>query len=122
MDLRSIRQSNAGSYLKVFDNFKGLGHCKQKDLYISYTNLVIFKKFNLRCIMEAVVKAKKIGGSIAVLIPKRIVNEERILADDTLKIRVEKTADLSFLWGRGKYIKKSTAKIMKEIDQGEIDE
>ena len=72
--------------------------------------------------MEAVVKAKKIGGSIAVLIPKRIVNEERILADDTLKIRVEKTADLSFLWGRGKYIKKSTAKIMKEIDQGEIDE
>ncbi|MBI2659211.1 hypothetical protein HYX05_03900 [Candidatus Woesearchaeota archaeon] len=72
--------------------------------------------------MDAVVKAKKIGGSIAILIPKKIVNEERILADDTLKIKVEKTADLSFLWGRGKGIKKSTDRIMKEIDEGEIDE
>lgn len=72
--------------------------------------------------MEAVVKAKKIGGSIAVLIPKRIVNEERISADDTLKIRVEKTADLSFLWGRFKDIKKPTDEIMKEIDEGELDD
>ena len=72
--------------------------------------------------MEAIVKAKKIGGSIVVLIPKKMVNEGRILVDDTLKIRVDKTADLSFLWGRGKDIKKSTDKIMKEIDEGEIDE
>lgn len=72
--------------------------------------------------MEAIVKAKKIGGSIGVLIPRNIVDKERISAEDTLKIKVEKTADLSFLWGRGKGIKKSTDRIMKEIDEGEIDE
>lgn len=72
--------------------------------------------------MEAIVKAKKIGGSIAVVLPKELVKKERILVDDTLKVNVEKTADLSFLWGRGKDIKKSTDQIMKEIDEGEIDE
>ena len=70
--------------------------------------------------MEAIVKAKKIGGSIAVLIPKKIVNEERIFVDDTLKIRVERFDNLNWLWGRFKGIKKSTDKIMREIDEGEV--
>ena len=70
--------------------------------------------------MEAVVKAKKIGGSIAVLIPKKIVNEERISADDTLKIKVERSDNLNWLWGRFRGIKKSTDQIMKEIDEGEL--
>lgn len=71
--------------------------------------------------MEAIVKAKKIGGSIGVLIPKRVVDKERISADDTLKIKVEKTDNLNFLWGKFKDIKKSTDQIMKEIDAGELD-
>ena len=72
--------------------------------------------------MEAIVKAKKIGGSIGIIVPKDIIKKERISVDDILKVNVEKTADLSFLWGRGKDIKKSTDQIMKEIDEGEIDE
>ncbi len=72
--------------------------------------------------MEVKVKAKKIGGSIGVIIPKEIVESERISVDDTLKIDIEKTDDISFLWGRGKDIKKSTDQIMREIDEGEIDD
>ena len=69
--------------------------------------------------MEIISKAKKIGGSIAVIIPKEVVEQERIFVDDTLKIKVEKTDDLSWLWGRYKNIKKSTDRLMEEIDEGE---
>lgn len=72
--------------------------------------------------MEAVAKAKQIGGSIGVIIPKKLVDHERIFADDTLKIRIEKTDDISFLWGEGKGIKKPTGQIMREIDAGETDD
>ena len=71
--------------------------------------------------MEVIVKARKIGGSIVVLIPKKVVDKERISAEDTLKIKVEKTDNLNFLWGKFTDIKKSTDQIMKEIDEGEID-
>ena len=70
--------------------------------------------------MEVLVKAKKIGGSIAVIIPKKVVEKERIVENDTIKIKVEKTGDFNWLWGRGKDIKKSTDDIMKEIDEGEM--
>lgn len=72
--------------------------------------------------METIVKAKRIGGSIGIIIPKNITGKERIMPEDTLKIRIEKTADLSFLFGRWKDIKKSTKEIMEEIDEGEIDD
>ena len=72
--------------------------------------------------MEAIVKAKKVGGSICVVLPKKIVKEERISVDDTIKIKIEKTYDISFLWSKGKDIKKSTDKIMREIDEGELDD
>ena len=72
--------------------------------------------------MEAQVKARQIGGSIGVIIPKEVVEKERIMPDDMLKIRVEKTADLTWMWGRWKGIKKSTDQIMREIDEGELDE
>ena len=71
--------------------------------------------------MKTTAKAKQIGGSIGILIPKEIVEKERIHVNDTLKIEIEKTDDLSWLWGRGKDIKKSTDEIMKEIDEGEDD-
>ncbi len=71
--------------------------------------------------MQSTVKARKIGGSIGIILPREIVEQERIGSDDTLKIRVEKTADLNFLWGRWKDVKKSTGKIMEEIDEGEDD-
>lgn len=70
--------------------------------------------------MEAIVKAKKIGGSIGVLIPKKIVNKEQIFVEDTLKIKVERSDNLNWLWGRFSDIKKSTDQIMKEIDEGEL--
>lgn len=71
--------------------------------------------------MEVEVKAKKIGGSIGIFIPREVVEKERIIEDDKLKIKVEKITDLSFMWGKGKDIKKSTSQIMKEIDEGEDD-
>ena len=69
--------------------------------------------------MEVKLKARQIGGSIGLIIPKEIVEFERISANDTLKIKIEKTGDLSFLWGKLKDIKRPTEKIMEEIDEGE---
>jgi len=69
--------------------------------------------------MEAIAKAKQIGGSIGFLIPKEVVDSERIHVDDTLKVRIEKTDNLNSLWGKYRHIKKPTWKIMKEIDEGE---
>jgi len=71
--------------------------------------------------MKTIAKAKQIGGSIAVIIPKEIVEKENIMPEDTLKISVEKTSDFNWLWGRFKDIKKPTEQIMKEIDEGEDD-
>ena len=70
--------------------------------------------------MKTIIKAKQIGGSIGVIIPRAIVKHERISVNDTLKIEIERTNDLSWLWGKGKNIKKSTQQIMKEIDEGEL--
>ena len=72
--------------------------------------------------MEVKLKARQIGGSIGLIIPKEIVEFERISANDTLKIKIEKTGDLSFLWGKLKDIKRPTEKIMEEIDEGETDD
>ena len=69
--------------------------------------------------MEVQVKAKKIGGSIGVIIPNSVIEKERIFPEDTLKLNIEKTDNLNFLWGKNKGIKKSTDKIMEEIDEGE---
>lgn len=71
--------------------------------------------------MELVTKTKKIGGSIAIIIPKEVVRNEKILVDDTVKIQIEKSDDLSFMWGKLKDIKKSTDEIMHDIDEGELD-
>jgi len=74
--------------------------------------------------MEVEVKARRIGGSIGIILPKEIVMQERIIEKDianSLKIKIEKKDNLNFLWGRGKDIKKSTKQIMKEIDEGEDD-
>ena len=69
--------------------------------------------------MEVIVKARKIGGSIGVIIPSGIVARERIKEDDDLKIKVRKTSDLSFMWGKDSDVRESTDGIMKEIDEGE---
>jgi len=39
-----------------------------------------------------------------------------------IKAKTEESADLNFLLGRFKDIKKPTGKIMKEIDEGEIND
>ena len=72
--------------------------------------------------MEAVLKARQIGGSIGILIPKEIVEKESIHVDDSIKVRIEKTADLSFMVGKFKDLKRSTDQIMREIDEGEFDD
>ncbi|MBU2616807.1 MAG: hypothetical protein KKB79_02390 [Nanoarchaeota archaeon] len=69
--------------------------------------------------MQSKIKARRFGGSIGIILPRKIVERERINPEDFLEVSVEKIADLSFLWGKGKDIKKSTAEIMAEIDEGE---
>mgnify|MGYP001562649476 CR=1 FL=1 len=69
--------------------------------------------------MQVRIKAKKFGGSIGIILPKELIEEKGISPDDSLEVSIEKVADLSFLWGRGKGIKKPTDEIMKEIDEGE---
>jgi antitoxin component of MazEF toxin-antitoxin module len=69
--------------------------------------------------METQIKAKQMGGSIGVIIPREIVDKEMIFADDILKIKIEKVSNLNFLWGKLKDIKKPISKIMEEIDEGE---
>lgn len=69
--------------------------------------------------MEAVVKAKKIGGSIGVIIPKKIVDREKIKPDDTLNIRVNRKDNLNSIWGTLKDIKIPAQKAMDIIDEGE---
>ncbi|MDE1855974.1 MAG: AbrB/MazE/SpoVT family DNA-binding domain-containing protein [Candidatus Micrarchaeota archaeon] len=39
---------------------------------------------------ETVVRARKLGGSLVVRIPKEIVDEERIVAGEAVRIKVEK--------------------------------
>lgn len=69
--------------------------------------------------MEAEVRAKKFGGSLGIILPRGLVKRERIDVNDKLKVRVEKITDLSFMWGKGKDVRKSADQIMREIDEGE---
>jgi len=69
--------------------------------------------------METQIRAKRFGGSIGVIIPREIVERERIQEDDTLEINVKKIANLDFLWGAWRDVKKPTQRIMEEIDEGE---
>lgn len=69
--------------------------------------------------MQAIVKAKKIGGSVGVIIPREIVEKEHIKPEDTVEIKVKRKDSLESIWGILKDIKKPTQQIMKEIDEGE---
>lgn len=71
--------------------------------------------------MEVQTTAKKIGGSIGIIIPKIVIKTERIFAEDTIKLKIEKVDSLEFLWAMNKDIQKPTNRIMKEIDEGEDD-
>ena len=78
---------------------------------MSYTN-----ELNMQ---EVIIKAKKIGGSLGIIIPEEIVKKEHINVNDTVKIKIERKDDLTFLWGKLKNIKTPTQKIMDMIDEGE---
>ena len=57
--------------------------------------------------MEIEVKAKKWGDSIGVIIPKEVVEQEKIKPNDKLNIIIAKKTDLSRFFGTLK-TKKST--------------
>lgn len=71
--------------------------------------------------MEAVTKARKVGGSVAVIVPKEVAEKESIRPNDTVRIRVERVDELGEWWGRLKWVKKPTGEIMRIIDEGEDD-
>ncbi len=49
--------------------------------------------------MEITVKAKKWGDSLGIILPKEIVREGNLKADDNLIVEVFKESDLSDLFG-----------------------
>ena len=69
--------------------------------------------------MQAIVKTKKIGGSVGVIIPKEIIEREHIRAEDTIEIKVERKDNLNSLWGILRDVKMPTQKIMDITDEGE---
>ena len=71
--------------------------------------------------METITKARKIGGSIAVIVPEDVVKKENIKPNDMVKIKISREDDLSFLWGKLKSVKIPTQEIMEIIDEGEED-
>jgi hypothetical protein len=71
--------------------------------------------------METITKARKIGGSIAVIVPEEVVKKENIRPNDMVKIDIIREDDLSFLWGKLKSIKIPTQEIMEIIDEGDED-
>lgn len=69
--------------------------------------------------METLTIAKKIGGSIGVIIPEDIIKKEHIHINDTIKVSVERKDDVVFLWGKLKDIRLPTQKIMEITDEAE---
>ncbi len=68
--------------------------------------------------MELRVKAKKIGGSIAVIIPKEIVDTQHIKENDELSLEVEKITNSGDIFGKfktGQSAQKSKNEIRKEL-------
>ena len=51
--------------------------------------------------MEAITKTRKIGGSLIVTIPKRIVEEEELRENQTVKIEIEKVKKSGFGISKG---------------------
>ena len=69
--------------------------------------------------MEVVVKAKKIGGSIGIILPKKLIEKEHIKVDDNIEIKLKRSDNFNSLWGILKDVKIPTQKIMDIIDEGE---
>ncbi len=63
------------------------------------------------------VVARRWGDSIAVIIPKKIVESERISPKSKIKIKIEKEDDLSELFGKFK-TKKSAQELKNEGREG----
>ena len=68
---------------------------------------------------ELNVKVRKWGDSLAVIIPKEIVNKENIQKEDTIHLKIEKGMDFSDLFGivKGK-LRKSAQQLKNESREG----
>ena len=71
--------------------------------------------------MEIITKARKIGGSIAVIVPENVIKKEHINPNDMVEVVITRIDDINFLWGKLKSVKIPTKKIMDIIDEGEED-
>ena len=52
--------------------------------------------------METISKTRRIGGSLIVTIPKRIVEEEGLIENQTVKINIEKVKKSGFGISKGR--------------------
>ena len=68
--------------------------------------------------MEITAKTKKWGNSIGVIIPKEVIREQNIKADQEVTLTISKKPITTGkdLWGTFKF-KKSTEQLMREVDK-----
>ena len=68
--------------------------------------------------MEITAKTKKWGSSIGVIIPKEVIREQNIKADQEVTLTISKKPITTGkdLWGTFKF-KKSTEQLMREVDK-----
>ena len=68
--------------------------------------------------MEIKTKARKWGSSIAVVLPKALVDEERIKPNETIVIEVKKGIKVKDVFGMFPNWKRSTQEIIDEARKG----
>ncbi len=68
--------------------------------------------------MEIKTKARKWGSSLAVILPKAVVDTKKIRENDELTIEVKKMPLASEFFGRFQRLKKPTQKIKDEMRAG----
>ncbi len=71
--------------------------------------------------MGNITEARRIGGSLAVIIPHEMAKKEKISPGDMVSIDVKRVDELTGWWGKLGWVKKSTQSIMEEIDENEND-
>ncbi len=69
--------------------------------------------------MDAVSKTRKIGGSLIVTIPKRIVEEEGLLENQTVKLSIEKVKKSGFVISKGRASFSKEDKFRGQLEENE---
>lgn len=89
-------------------------------IVIVFLLIIVTFKYNIAFLlnMEVEVEAKRMGGSIGIIIPKDIVEQENILPKEKIRIEIKKKHTVGDLFGLLKDWKTPTSDILKEARKG----